>query len=67
MTGNICKTLQMSRGQWTRYESCEKCLGDMELSIYAVPLLHVVKQSHIKFVFVTLLGTVALLKCMFDY
>jgi hypothetical protein len=57
MTGEICKTLQISRGQWMRYESCEKGLGDMELPVHAVPLLHEVKQSHLKFVFLALLGT----------
>jgi len=38
----------------------------MERPIYAVPLLRQLKQLRLKFVCVTLLGTMALLECMLD-
>ena len=44
----------------------KKCLDDMERPIYAVPLLRQLKKSRLKFVCVTLLGTMALLECMLD-
>ena len=44
----------------------KKCLDNIQRPIYAVPLLLRMKRSHLKFVCVTLLGTVALLECMLD-